>query len=139
MKTYIRIALLIICVTWLAIWIDESGWHMPAIGAGQNTVAAKRTQVAHRPSYTSPNHDATMACVMAKKMLTPKLKAPKSAEFDYSDCSDSAVHSGNTWTLDSYVDADNSFGAHIRNRYIVEMTNVPPSDRWHMEIVYFGE
>lgn len=83
-------------------------------------------------SYRDPNHDAGMACVMAEKLIKQQLKSPTSAEFDYGDCKKSAIHSGNIWTLRSYVDADNSFGAHIRSHYVAKLTNVPPSDTWRL-------
>ena len=89
--------------------------------------------------YNASNHDAGMACIMAEKLIRPQLKAPKSAEFDYADCKQSATRSGNTWTLRSYVDADNSFGAHIRTRYVAKLTNVPPSDTWRMVALSFDE
>ncbi len=76
---------------------------------------------------------------MAEKLIKPQLKAPSSAEFDYADCKGSATHAGDTWTLRSYIDADNSFGAHIRTRYFVKMTNVPPSDTWRMTDLIFDE
>lgn len=90
-----------------------------------------------RPSYSSSSHDAGMACIMAEKLIKRQLKSPTSAEFDYGDCRDNATQSGNIWTLRSYVDADNSFGAHIRTYYIAKLSNVPPSDTWRLEDVQF--
>lgn len=86
------------------------------------------------PSSTSTARepDAGMACIMAEKLIKPHLQAPKSAEFNYGDCKASATHSGNTWTLHSYIDADNSYGAHIRTYYTAKLTNVPPSDTWRL-------
>jgi hypothetical protein len=90
-------------------------------------------------SYADTDHDAGMACIMAEKLIKPQLKAPTTAEFDYGDCKTSATHSGNTWTLRTYVDADNSFGAHIRTHFVAQITNVPPSDTWRLENVTFDE
>jgi hypothetical protein len=89
------------------------------------------------PSYSTSDYDAGMACTMAEKLIKPQLKAPSTAQFDYGNCRDGATHSGNTWHLTSYVDADNSFGAHIRSYYTVDMTNVPPSDNWQMSNLIF--
>ncbi len=102
-------------------------WAYPAAGVSTYSVAAS-------------NYDAGMACTMAEEMITPQLKAPTSAEFDYGDCRDSAVQNGHTWTLHSYIDADNSFGAHIRTRYTVQMRyDNPPSNMWHMENLTFSD
>lgn len=88
------------------------------------------------PSYSAAkhtaNHDAGMACIMAEKLIKQQLKSPSSARFDYGDCKGNATRSGDAWTLRSYVDADNSFGAHIRTRYVAKLTNVPPSDTWRL-------
>jgi hypothetical protein len=80
--------------------------------------------------HTSP--DAGMACIMAEKLIAPQLKAPRTAQFDYGHCKANATRSGDTWTLRSYVDADNSFGAHIRTHFVAKLTNVPPSDTWRL-------
>lgn len=88
-------------------------------------------------ALSASNHDAGMACTMAEKLIKPQLKAPSSAEFDYADCKSSATHSGNTWTLTTYVDSDNSFGAHIRTHFVAKMTNVPPSDQWRLDSAIF--
>lgn len=90
-----------------------------------------------KPTYSDLSHDAGMACTMAAKLIKPQLKAPSSAEFDYADCKSSATHSGNTWTLTTYVDSDNSFGAHIRTHFVAKMTNVPPSDQWRLDSAVF--
>lgn len=95
---------------------------------------------ANTSSFSASDYDAGMACTMAENLIRPQLKAPKSAEFDYGDCRDSAVLSGHTWTLHSYIDADNSFGAHIRTRYVVQMRyDNPPSNMWHMENLTFAD
>ena len=83
-------------------------------------------------SYAASEPDAGLACVMAEKLIRPQLKAPKSAEFDYADCKANATRAGNVWTLRSYVDADNSFGAHIRSHYVAQLSNNPPSDTWRL-------
>jgi hypothetical protein len=88
-------------------------------------------------TFSASNHDAGMACTMAEKLIKPQLKAPKTAEFDYADCKGSAIHSGNTWTLTTYVDSDNSIGAHIRTHFVAKLTNVPPSDQWRLDSAIF--
>lgn len=86
---------------------------------------------------SSPMADAGMACIMAEKLITPQLKSPSSAKYDYAHCKANAMRVGDTWTIRSYVDADNSFGAHIRTGYIAKLTNVPPSDTWRLTDLRF--
>ena len=57
----------------------------------------------------------------AKEVVEDKLKAPSTAEF----CSKSEATielDGETWTIKGYVDAENSFGAKIRNDFTVVIT-----------------
>jgi len=56
-----------------------------------------------------------------KEIVEGRLKAPSTAEF----CSKSEANireDGNTWTVSGYVDAENSFGAMIRNDFTVVIT-----------------
>lgn len=53
---------------------------------------------------------------ICQERIAAELKAPASAEFpSYSD--NAITHSGALWTVDSYVDSQNSFGAKLRTRY----------------------
>ena len=57
----------------------------------------------------------------AQTIVKRKLKAPSTAEF----CSTSEARisqKGDTWTIKGYVDAENSFGAKLRNNFIVVIT-----------------
>lgn len=101
--------------------------------------AQAKKNATRKPSHTDSQHDAGMACIMAEKLIKPQLKAPTTAEFDYGHCKSSATHSGDTWTIRSYVDSDNSFGAHIRTHFVAKLTNVPPSDTWRMVSLNFEE
>ena len=56
-----------------------------------------------------------------KNIISDRLKSPSSAKF----CTESQAtikQSGDTWTVSGYVDADNSFGASIRNNFTVVIT-----------------
>ncbi len=57
----------------------------------------------------------------SQRLVKDKLKSPKSAEFP-SYSSDFVTRSGDTVTISAYVDADNSFGAHIRVNYVATIT-----------------
>jgi|GEM_PF-2959289 len=66
-------------------------------------------------------HDEFDAVVVAEKAVKSKLKSPSTAEF----CSHkeySITCSGDTWTVSGYVDAQNSFGATLRNDFTVMFT-----------------
>ncbi len=69
----------------------------------------------------SYGHDKFDAMVIAEKAVKNQLKSPSSAKF----CSTSAAtitHSGNTWTVSGWVEAQNSFGATLRNNFRVRFT-----------------
>lgn len=97
----------------------------------------------HRTS-TAANlcQDNPMAFVMAKKFIEQRLKAPSTAKFpNMSD--DGVVITPATVTggkcgfiVDTYVDAENGFGANIRARYTV---TVAPTERDTFELIHFEE
>lgn len=56
------------------------------------------------------------AFIYSQQMIEQKLKLPTSANYPiYSD--NLVKQEGNIYTIDAYVDAQNSFGAQIRNTY----------------------
>ncbi len=57
----------------------------------------------------------------AKDIVRSQLKAPSTATF-CSKSSATITHSGNKWTIKGYVDAENSFGAMLRNDFTVVIT-----------------
>lgn len=66
-------------------------------------------------------HDEFDAVVVAENIVESKLKSPSTAKFckhkEYSiTCSE------DTWTVSGYVDAQNSFGATLRNNFTVKFT-----------------
>lgn len=66
-------------------------------------------------------HDRFDAIVVANTIVKNNLKAPSSAKFcGNSDYTVSCTE--NTWTVKGYVDAQNSFGANLRNNFTVEFT-----------------
>lgn len=67
------------------------------------------------PSSNEGNKDME-AFIVSQDYVTPQLKTPAEAEFP--TFSDSFVTvSGNIYTIHSYVDSQNSFGANIRSSY----------------------
>lgn len=63
----------------------------------------------------------------AKDIVRNRLKAPSTAEF-CSKSSATITKSGKTWTIRGYVDAENSFGAMIRNDFTVVITFTSDTD-----------
>lgn len=61
---------------------------------------------------------ARIAFVISKTFVKQNLKSPTSAEFPFSEYTFSNVKD-NTVTIRSYVDAQNEFGAKIRNTYVI--------------------
>ncbi len=78
--------------------------------------------------------DKIMACVMAQSFVEPYLKSPGSADFQNCGGYDKANtnYAGDQiYGIVGYVDAQNSFGALIRVRYIVEITD-NQDNTWHL-------
>lgn len=61
---------------------------------------------------------------LAEKVVTASLKSPSTAKFpfSYNDEGVSFSKSGNTYTVTGWVDAENSYGATLRNNFTVTMT-----------------
>lgn len=77
------------------------------------------------------DHDKFDAFVVAKKVVEDKLKSPSTAKF--CDTRDATISlSDNTWTVNGWVDAQNSFGATIRNTFTVKIT-FTNSNRYSVE------
>lgn len=75
------------------------------------------------------------ACDVAHKFVKNQLKAPSTASFQ--SCFDSvATSSGDTWTVTGYVDAQNGFGAKLRNTFVVvETYHGLSGGNYHFELV----
>jgi hypothetical protein len=75
---------------------------------------------------TKAEDDRIMALTMAQGFVKDSLKSPSSASFPW-DVNEYRVSSsdGIEWTVSGYVDAQNSFGAQIRNKWTVDMKHGP--------------
>lgn len=72
-------------------------------------------------SSNSGTSQRIIAITAAKMAVEEHLKSPSTADF----CSQSEMtisNSGNSWTVSGYVDAENSFGATVREYWTVTMT-----------------
>lgn len=64
------------------------------------------------------------AFVMSQEFVRAEIKAPSTAKFPWYDESYVAVLGSNKYRIVAYVDAQNSFGAVIRNNYICEIQDL---------------
>lgn len=69
----------------------------------------------------SYGHDKFDAITIAEKEVKAQLKAPSTAKFCRSS-EYTVSRSSNTWTVSGWVDAQNSFGATLRNNFTVKIT-----------------
>jgi hypothetical protein len=69
-------------------------------------------------------HDAVDAWIDCKDFVTKNLKAPASAEFPASNDSGVSIHqlTNQHWVVAAYVDAQNSFGAQLRQAFACELS-----------------
>lgn len=83
--------------------------------------------------------DSVMAYTMAKHFVERRLKAPSTA--DFGSYTDSHVTGGNCkFTVSGYVDAQNGFGAKLRNYYVANIRLDPEEDgSAHLEYIDIGE
>ncbi|WOL30529.1 hypothetical protein [Pseudomonas fragi] len=76
----------------------------------------------------------TMAYVMSQTFVKRGLKAPSTADFgSYSESQVTPMPAGESackFLVIGHVDAQNSFGAMIRNRYIVTVAKTKGLDSW---------
>jgi hypothetical protein len=71
------------------------------------------------------------ACTMATQFVKDRLKAPSTARFQA--CSDAQIEydGDHTFSVVSYVDSENSFGAMLRTTYLVRVRSLPDS-QWKL-------
>jgi hypothetical protein len=71
------------------------------------------------------------ACVMAQVFVERGLKSPATAEFPACNSPSTIVtRAADTWSVRSYVDAQNGFGALVRADTVMQMTYHPATRKW---------
>lgn len=79
----------------------------------------------------TPTVDDYDACFMAQKFVRDQLKAPSTANFAPCREPDSVVMgNGRVWQVESWVDAQNSFGAQIRTYFTAQLVYDPDTGKW---------
>lgn len=66
-------------------------------------------------------HDGEWAAIMCQRFVRNRLKAPSTAKFQPSRSAASKKTGEARYTVTSYVDAQNSFGAMMRNTYTCDI------------------
>lgn len=109
-----RLAVLIVLVLALTFGI------VACVGSSMNRSS---TRASTSSTSTSPSSkSATNAKICAEKAVRDNLKAPSTAKFcSYSDMSATNLE-GDKWRVSGYVDAENAFGAMIRQNWTVTLT-----------------
>ena len=101
------------------------------VSSSKNTPQNEHNTTSNKTTKDSYGHDRFDAIVVAEKIVKDNLKSPSTAKFcgnsDYT-----VTCSGNTWTVKGYVDAQNSFGATLRNNFTVKFTFIS-SDRYTID------
>ena len=88
----------------------------------------------HTTQYVSNHHevDKTEAYTTAQQFVTKKLKSPTTASFPWSPDEYTCYNKGDIWYVSSYVDAENSYGAHIRSTWMVEIQHTD-DNHWKLK------
>lgn len=69
------------------------------------------------------------AYVMCQMFVKDRLKAPSTADFPATPYAN-IEQDGNLWTIDAWVDAENSFGAQIRTDFHCQVRYSDASEEW---------
>lgn len=72
-------------------------------------------------SYNSTKGSDIDAIVAAEQAVREQLKSPSTAKFS-TQSKTTITSDGDTWTVEGWVEAQNSFGATVRNNYTVVIT-----------------
>ena len=73
--------------------------------------------------------------VIAQEEVKGRLKSPSTAEFPWDPDNYIIKQNGNEYTVYSYVDAQNSFGAKIRNKYVAMFYYYPDTKNHEVESI----
>jgi hypothetical protein len=74
------------------------------------------------------------AYVISQQFVQQKLKAPSSADFPVFDENMVITNDDKRFKVESYVDAQNSFGATVRTRYVCIVTHIE-KDKWELNTI----
>jgi len=89
-----------------------------AAAAKEAADKAERERIEALPAYQKPDRERKVIemCIRAQELIRPALKAPSTAVFESCGNARSKLD-GKVITIETYVDAQNSFGAQIRTTF----------------------
>lgn len=91
-------------------------------------------------SETAParSHDEITAYTMCQKFVEDRLKAPRTAKFPWSASELTTDLGDGRYQVRAHVDAENSFGAMLRTRFVCTVQWVS-GETWHLESLEFPD
>lgn len=116
--------ILLVC---LIVWIGIMAVLFSLIPESKNNNTSKEKALTFSGTRTE-------AIIMSQQFVKQRLKTPKVAEFQNAAGAISLPHDRNPhrFTVLSYVDSQNSFGAMIRTRYRCDLEYQPSDDKWKL-------
>lgn len=98
-------------------------------GCGSSESAAERDARNRQEQCES----LTGANLIVREFVKDRLTAPRTAKFaSYSQSRVFQAGGQCEFAVASYVDAQNAFGAEVRNHYTAKVKYVPDADRWQL-------
>lgn len=90
-----------------------------------------------RPAASKQEHSDAMAWRMSKDFVTKRLAAPSTAVFPwYHQVNHQIKQNGRVYTIKAYVDAENGFGAQIRQHFTAKV-RYDGEDTWSLVDLQF--
>ncbi len=86
--------------------------------------------------FKRTNNTSSNALAMSQVFVQKKLLSPSTAKFP-GEMESTITHLDNIWDVDSYVDAENAFGAKIRSYYHCQLRYKLNTDKWYLLNFYF--
>lgn len=99
----------------------------------------KRVDKNSSPEEPRLNNTANDACYACRQFVRNNLKAPSTADFQLCDEASSIYQRERVFTVNSYVDAQNAFGAKLRYDFTCTAEYIPSRDGWILVDLKFEE
>lgn len=139
----ITIAVLLIALIGITVYgtlVENENKNSTRRNSSQQTSYTTPKPTAVRPTSTPKNYlswDMKVdAMTYAQAYVKTQLKAPSTAKFPSLIASYSIARDGDQYTVKSYVDAENSFGAKIRSNYECCFTMIYNGSKIETKVVY---
>lgn len=125
----IRIALIALVVGLFALW----GWYNWNYMSPERVSARKAIEEQEEIAARGGNcNNDIMAYVVGQDFVRDRLKAPSSADFPRINEAVVELQANCQFSIISYVEAINSFGAKLRTPYVLTLKYLPVEDKWQL-------